>query len=54
MGDCMSLGLPSPMQLPSESDVSSSWSDSLEFTFSDFINDGEITNKRENSFITIM
>lgn len=54
MGDSMSLGLPTPMQLPSESDVSSSCSDSLEFTFSDFIMDGGITDKKENSFITTM
>lgn len=50
MGDCMSLGLPAPMQLPSESDVCSSCSDSLEFTFSDFTMVGEITDERENSF----
>lgn len=54
MGDCMSLGLPTPMQLPSESDVSSSCSDSLEFTFSDFTMVGEITDERENTFISTM
>lgn len=44
-GDCMSRGLPTPMQLPSESDVSSSCRDSAEFTLSDFTKDGEITGK---------
>lgn len=42
------------MQLPSESDMSSSCSDSLEFTFSDFTMEGEITDKRGNSFINTM
>lgn len=42
------------MQLPSESDMSSSCSDSLEFTFSDFTMEGEITDKRGHRFTNTM
>lgn len=49
----MSRGLPTPMQLPSESDVSSSCRDSAEFTLPDFTKDGEITGRRKNLWVTL-
>lgn len=52
-GDCMSRGLPTPMQLPSESDVSSSCRDSAEFALPDFTKDGEITGRGKESVSNI-
>lgn len=52
-GDCMSRGLPTPMQLPSESDVSSSCKDSAEFVLPDFTKDGEITGRGKESVSNI-
>lgn len=52
-GDCMSRGLPTPMQLPSESDVSSSCRDSAEFALPDFTKVGEITGRGKESVSNI-
>lgn len=52
-GDGMSWGLPAPMQLPSESDVSKSCRDSVEFALPDLIRYGETTGRKERALVKL-